>query len=87
MSEWGKNVLNPCDTYITSGPGCFSHKERTSIARGNFHDKSKPIISENEELLKKNKPSGEARTLHVRLVPFLTVGGQGAWEAAGGSQN
>jgi len=53
MSEWGKNALNPCDTYITSGPGCFSHKGRTNIARGSFPDKSKPIISENGELLKK----------------------------------
>lgn len=53
MSEWGKNALNPRDTYITSGPGCFSYKGRTSIARGSFHDKSKPITSENGELLKK----------------------------------
>lgn len=55
MSERGKNALNPCDTYITSGLGCFSHKGRTSVARGSFHDKSKPVTSENREF-PKNKP-------------------------------
>lgn len=86
MSEWGKNALNPCDTYITSGLGCFSYKGRTNIARGSFHDKSKPIASENRELLKTQAFRGSQDVPH-QVVPLLTVAGQGAWAAAGGSQN
>lgn len=74
MSERGKNALNPCDTYITSGLGCFSHKGRTSVARGGFRDKSKPVTSENREF-PKSKPSGEDRVFHIRLVPLLAAAG------------
>lgn len=70
MSERGKNALNPCDTYITSGLGCFSHKGRTSVARGSFHDKSKPATSENREFPKKQAFRRRQNVPHQARAPL-----------------
>jgi len=70
MSEWGKNALNPYDTYVTSGWGCFSYKGRTSIARSSFRDKSKPITSEKGELLKKQAFRRSQVVPHQACVPL-----------------
>lgn len=70
MSERGKNALNPCDTYITSGLGCFSHKGRTSVARGSFHDKRKPVTSENRDFPKKQASRRRQNVPHQACAPL-----------------